>query len=118
MTKLLILILAALPAYFAAPSIAAQGVKNAASYSDPRLPNGSIAEGSIFIVYGSNMGPTTIAYPSGIPLPTNLSGTSVSVTVSGTTVQCLMIYTVAGQVAAILPSTTPVGTGTLTVSYN
>ena len=47
-----------------------------------------------------------------------LSGTSINVTVSGTTVQCYMFYTSAGQVAAILPSNTPVGTGTITVSYN
>jgi uncharacterized protein (TIGR03437 family) len=121
MTKALILTLAcmsALPAFCAAPSIAAQGVKNAASYADPQLPNGPIAQGSIFNIFGSNMGPTTIAYATSLPLPTTLSGTSVNVTVSGTTVQCFMIYTLAGQVAAILPSNTPVGTGTITVSYN
>jgi uncharacterized protein (TIGR03437 family) len=38
--------------------------------------------------------------------------------VNGSTVQCFMIYTSEGQVAAILPSTTPAGTGTITVSYN
>ncbi len=99
------------------PSIAAQGVKNAASFADPRLPDGSIAQGSIFVVFGSAMGPSTIQY-AGFPLPTTLSGTSISVTVSGTTVQCYMIYTLAGQLAAVLPSDTPVGTGTVTVSYN
>lgn len=100
------------------PAIAAGGVKNAASYADPALLHGAIAQGSIFNVFGSNMGPTSLAYASTLPLPTNLSGTQVSVTVSGSTVQCFMIYTSAGQVAAILPSTTPVGTGTITVSYN
>lgn len=121
MTKALILTLAclaALPAFCAAPTIAAQGVKNAASYADPQLPNGSIAQGSIFNIFGSNMGPATIAYATSLPLPTTLSGTSISVTISGTTVQCYMFYTLAGQVAAILPSNTPVGTGTITVSYN
>jgi uncharacterized protein (TIGR03437 family) len=102
----------------AAPTIAAQGVKNAASFADPQLPNGSIAQGSIFNIFGSSMGPTTIAYASSLPLPTTLSGTSINVTVSGTTVQCFMFYTSAGQVAAILPSNTPAGTGTITVSYN
>jgi uncharacterized protein (TIGR03437 family) len=42
----------------------------------------------------------------------------VSVTVNGSTAQCFMIYPSAGQVAAILPSTTPAGTGTITVSYD
>ena len=88
MNKSLILIaatlLAALPS-LAAPSIAAQEVKNAASYIDPRLPNGSIAQGSIFNVFGSAMGPSTIAYASTLTLPTSLRGTSISLTVNGTT---------------------------------
>ncbi len=104
--------------FAANPVIAASGVKNAASYANPALPNGAIAQGSIFNVFGSNMGPASLAYASTLPLPTTLSGTQVSVTVTGSTVQCFMIYTSAGQVAAILPSTTPVGTGTITVSYN
>ncbi len=107
-------LLAALPSV-AAPSIAAQGVKNAASYVDPRLPNGSIAQGSIFNVFGSAMGPSAIAYASTLPLPTSLSGTSISVTVNGTAEPCYMFYNSAGQLAAILPSTTPAGTGTIGV---
>ncbi len=99
------------------PAIAAQGVKNAASFADPRLPDGSIAQGSIFVVFGSAMGPSKIQY-AGFPLPTTLSGASISVTVNGTTVPCYMIYTLAGQLAAVLPSDTPVGTGTVTVTYN
>ena len=115
----LTVILLSAPSVFAAnPAIAASGVKNAASYADPALPHGAIAQGSIFNVFGSNMGPTSLAYASTLPLPTTLSGTQVSVTVNGATAQCFMIYTSAGQVAAILPSTTPVGTGTITVSYN
>ena len=122
MTKPLVLTLvaclAAIPAFCDAPAIAAQGVKNAASYEDPELPNGPIAEGSIFNIFGSSMGPAALAYATSLPLPINLSGTSINVTVGGTTVQCFMIYTSAGQVAAILPSNTPAGTGTITVSYN
>ncbi len=115
----LTVILLSVPSVFAAnPAIAANGVKNAASYADPALPNGAIAQGSIFDVFGSNMGRASLAYASTLPLPTTLSGTQVSVTVNGSAAQCFMIYTSAGQLAAILPSTTPVGTGTITVSYN
>lgn len=64
------------------------------------------------------MGPATLQYASGLPLPTTLAGTSASVTVNGSTVQCFMSYTSDGQIAAVLPSSTPVGTGTITVSYN
>jgi uncharacterized protein (TIGR03437 family) len=39
------------------------------------------------------------------------------VTVGGVANYCIMIYTVDFQVAAILPSSTPAGTGTLKVSY-
>ncbi len=102
----------------AAVTIAANGVKNSASYANPAFPNGSIAQGSLFVVFGSGMGPAQIQYASSFPLPVNLLGTSVSVTVNGTTVQCPMIYTLDGQIAAILPSNTPVGSGTMVVSYN
>ncbi len=102
----------------AGPSIASPGVYNSASYALSGFPNGGIAQGSIFVVFGSGLGPSTIAYNSSLPYQTTLSGTSVNVTVSGTTVACLMFYTSAGQIAAILPSTTPAGTGTITVTYN
>jgi uncharacterized protein (TIGR03437 family) len=102
----------------AAPTVAALGVKNAASYSNPGFPNGSVAQGSLFVVFGSAMGPDPIQYASSFPLPSNLMGTSINVTVNGMTLPCPMIYTSSGQLAAILPSTTPTGTGTMVVSYN
>jgi uncharacterized protein (TIGR03437 family) len=76
------------------------------------------AQGSIFIVYGSAMGPSAIVVGTTLPLQTTLSGTSIQVTVGGTTVNALMVYTLESQLAAVLPSNTPVGTGTLTVTYN
>src|SRR5205823_2712689 len=53
--------------------------------------------------------------PATLPVP---GGTSIKVTVAGTPVEALMVYTSAGQIAAILPSSTPTGNGTLTVTYN
>jgi len=93
-------------------------VKNSASYANPGFQNGAIAQGSLFVVFGAGMGPAQIQYAGSFPLPTTLSGTSASVTVNGTTVACVIVYTQAGQIAGILPSTTPAGTGTITVSYN
>lgn len=93
-------------------------VVNAASNALTGLPNSSIAQGSIFVVYGTGLGPAEIAHSSSFPLPKNLSGTSVQVTVGGTTVDGIMLYTLATQIAAILPSSTPPGTGTITVSFN
>jgi len=91
---------------------------NAASYVNPALPNGSIAQGSMFVGFGAGLGPAAIVYPSPWPFPTELAGTTIKVTVGATTVDCFMVYTSAGQVAGILPSNTPVGNGTMTVRLN
>lgn len=91
---------------------------NAGSYANPTLPNGSLTQGAIFIAFGSAMGPSKLQEISAFPLPTNLGGTSISVTVNGTTVNCIMLYTSATQVAAVLPSDTPVGSGSMVLSYN
>jgi hypothetical protein len=52
----------------------------------------------------------------GLPLTRN--GTSVSVTVGGVTTQPPLYYTSATQLAAVLPSTTPLGTGSIIVTNN
>ena len=93
-------------------------VANAASNLMAGLPNAGIAQGSIFIAQGSGLGPAGISIASSPFQTTLLSGTSVAVTVNGTTVNAPMYYTLAGQVAALLPSNTPTGTGTITVTYN
>lgn len=72
----------------------------------------------MFTVFGSGLGPATLAQAGGFPLPTTLAGTSISVTIGGTTVDCIMVFTSAAQAAAILPSNTPVGSGTMQVTYN
>jgi uncharacterized protein (TIGR03437 family) len=101
----------------AAPSITA--IYNAASYAPPSLPNSGIAQGSIFTLFGGGLGPTPGKEAFSYPLPTTqgLGGTTIQVMVSGVTTNCVMIYTSNTQVNAILPSATPLGTGTLTVSY-
>ena len=103
-----------------APTIGAGGIINAASNALPGMPNSGIAQGSMFLIFGDNMGPAALVQASTFPLPTSagLAGTSVRATVGGTTVDCIMFYTSKFQVAAALPSNTPVGAGTLTVTYN
>jgi len=93
-------------------------VVNAASGIPAGLPNSGIAQGAIFLVVGSNLGPGALSIAQGAFQNPSLSGTSVSVTVNGTTVAALMYYTSASQVSALLPSNTPAGTGTITVTYN
>lgn len=101
----------------AAPAITS--VLNAASNISPALPNGPIAPGSIFIVKGTGLGPANISIAPAAFQSTALSGTSVSLSVNGTTVNALMYYTSDKQIAALLPSSTPTAaTGTITVTYN
>ncbi|HEY6345590.1 MAG TPA: hypothetical protein VIY49_29170 [Bryobacteraceae bacterium] len=103
----------------AAPTISS--LLNNYSYTLPGLPNYGIAPGSIFVIFGTNLnsqafsGLQSTASPG---LQTSLNGTSISVTVNGVTTQPYIYYTSATQVAAVLPSTTPVGTGTITVTNN
>jgi uncharacterized protein (TIGR03437 family) len=88
------------------------------------LPNYAIAQGSIFVVYGTNVGSSPVApaivNSATVPLPTTagLAGTSITITGNGTTVTAPMFYTNPLQVAAIMPSNAPVGTDTLTLTYN
>lgn len=109
------LFIASVTAAAAPPQIAA--ILNAASYIKPGLPNYGIAPGSMFVVFGTELGPAVLQQPTGYPYPTTLGATSVRVTVGTTTVDAIMVYTSATQVAAILPSNTPVGIGLLSVTY-
>src|SRR5579862_4862690 len=83
----------------AQPSIG--GIANSASYAvspsdangNPIGPN-SIAQGSIFVIFGTNLGPAALVQAPGLPLGTSLpssNGTSVSVTSGGQTVNAFMI---------------------------
>jgi uncharacterized protein (TIGR03437 family) len=99
----------------AVPSIG--GIVNSAGNNDAPLPNGGIAQGAIFTIFGSNMGPATLTY-SDLPRLLTLAGTVVTVTSGSFTASAPLIYTSANQVAAIMPSATPVGNATLTVTYN
>ncbi|HEX6896780.1 MAG TPA: hypothetical protein VF146_15975 [Bryobacteraceae bacterium] len=100
----------------AAPTIAS--IQNAASNLVPGLPNAGLAQGSIFIIKGSGLGPAKISIAAKPFQSTTLDGTSVAVTAGGTKVDALMYYTSDGQVAALLPSNTPTGPGSFTVTYN
>jgi len=91
---------------------------NQASFFPPSLPQYGVARGAMFAVFGQDMGPTRLVIVDAFPLSANLAGTSVEVTVGGVVGDCLMVFTSAGQLAAILPSDTPLGEGTITVTFN
>jgi len=52
----------------------------------------------------------------GVPLQVSFEGVAINVTVGGVTTQAIPYFVSPGQITAILPSKTPVGDGTLTVS--
>ncbi len=107
----------------AAPTI--KQILNNSSGTPPGLPNYGIAPSSIFIVTGSGLSDAgdPVLQDSSLGLPLTLKGASISVTVGGgrepgVTTHPAMYYASHTQIAAVLPAATPVGTGTLTVTYN
>ena len=103
------------PVSFGQPIVSA--FENNYSFISPGLPNYAIAQGSIFDVFGTNLavGPTPLTNP---PLPTSLSTVSGVAVVNGVTTQLILYYVSPSQIAAILPSSTPVGTGIVALTVN
>ena len=61
------------------PQISYRGVLNAADFLPAGLPGGSIARGSIFSIFGANLGPAN-SPALAFPLSTTLGGVSARVT--------------------------------------
>jgi uncharacterized protein (TIGR03437 family) len=87
----------------------------------PGFPNSGIAPSSLFVVKGSGLadpGDPVLQSSQSPGIPLTLNGASISVTVNNVTTHPALYYTSPKQLAAVLPASTPVGTGTLTVTYN
>jgi uncharacterized protein (TIGR03437 family) len=100
----------------AAPVINA--VMNNYSSVLPKAPNFGIPPGSLITIYGANMTEAGIPLVMQDPsrdLPKELNGSSVVVTVNGTTVRPALYYATPTQIAAVLPSSSPTGTGMVVV---
>ena len=100
------------------PAIYPHGVVNSASFLAPGLPGGSIAQGSVFTVFGSALGPATGVAASSFPLGTSLSGVTISVTQGTTTVSAYPLYVSQGQINALMPSNAPLGAVSVRVVHN
>lgn len=99
----------------ASPAIAA--VENNFSYTLPGLPNYGIAQGSIFVIFGSDLANASSGMQAA-PLQATLGGVSVAITVGESTTQALLYYVMPNQIAAVLPSSTPIGNGQIVVTNN
>lgn len=97
------------------PLIYSRSTFNAASFMPAGIPGGAIAQGSIFSVFGTRLGPTTAVSASSFPLGTTLGGVSLNVIQGSTIVHALPVYVSASQINAIMPSNAPQGAVSLQV---
>ena len=89
------------------------GILNATGYQPLLAPDG------IFVIFGSGLGPSTLQTAAGPNYPNSLGGASVAFTPAGggAAVTARMVYTLATQVAGILPSSIKPGTYAVSVTY-
>jgi uncharacterized protein (TIGR03437 family) len=96
-------------------------ILNNSSGTPKGLPNYGIAPSSIFVVTGTGLadpGDPVLQSTAAPGLPLMLNGASLTVVVNNVTTHPALYYTSPTQIAAVLPAATPVGTGTLTLTYN
>ena len=97
-----------------APVISSGGIVNATGYQAKLAPD------TVFVIFGSGLGPAALSAASAPDYPTSLSGTSVTFTPvgGGSAVNARIVYTLGAQVAALLPSSIAAGTYGVRVTYN
>src|ERR1700722_1474663 len=98
----------------AQPVLDAASVLNATGYQNQLAPD------TVFVIFGKSLGPAAIVTASGPHYPASLGGTSVTFTpaAGGTAIDAKMVYSVAGQIAGLLPSSIAPGAYAVTVTYS
>jgi uncharacterized protein (TIGR03437 family) len=99
------------------PYLFYRGVYNAASFTPPGLPGAAIAQGSIFTLFGRNLGPATPATAT-FPLNPTLAGTGLEVCLASVCQPVFPLFVSASQINALLPSNAPTGRVTLRARVN
>jgi uncharacterized protein (TIGR03437 family) len=104
---------------FATAQVTIGAVVNAGSRIQSASSFYGIAQGALFAITGKGLGPDPLQQAS-FPLPTigGLGGVTVQASVGGATVDCIIVYVSSTEVGAILPSMTPLGSGTVTLNNN
>jgi uncharacterized protein (TIGR03437 family) len=97
-----------------APVITPGGIVNASGYQTTLAPD------TVFVIFGSNMGPGVLQAASAPTYPSSLAGTSITFAPqpAGVPITAKMIYSSAGQIAGLLPSSISAGTYAVSVTYN
>jgi uncharacterized protein (TIGR03437 family) len=114
--RVVLLVLSASVLLAQQPILYNRGTVNAASSAPFGLPNAPIARGSVFTVYGENLGPAQYQTASA-PLATTFGGVSLSVTQIGAVTQAFPLFVSAGQINAVMPSSVTAGLATLRLTY-
>ena len=101
------------------PPIIADSAVNAFSDALPGMPNAGIAQGSQLSISGKNIGPAVRISPqvSDFPLKTELGGASIQIQSGDVTTAAIMVDVSNNLVTGVVPSTTPLGPATVTVTY-
>jgi uncharacterized protein (TIGR03437 family) len=100
------------------PAIQLHGIVNAASYAAPGLSGGSIAQGSMFTIFGSILGPVQGVAAAAFSLGATLSSFSITVSRGSTSIAVLPLFVSEGQINALMPSNAPLGWASVRVTYN
>ncbi len=99
------------------PTFNSNSLVNAASFMPIELPGGHIARGSIFTVFGDQMGPIEGIAVESFPLQRDLGQVSVTVRQGNQSVNAIPIFANNNQVNAIMPSNAPLGEVAVFVTY-
>ncbi len=98
------------------PPIIANSAFNQFSGTPPGMPYYGVAQGSRMSISGTNIGPAAQMNAS-LPLTNELGGVSMRIQSGDVTTQALMAFVSNGFVTGVIPSTTPLGDATVTITY-
>jgi hypothetical protein len=99
------------------PYITDGGIVNSASFMLASSPGAGIAAGSIFSIFGENLGPATPVQGNTYPLATQLGGVSVKISQGAKSWDAIPVFVSSGQINAILPSQASPGDSQISVMY-
>ncbi|MFN7925178.1 MAG: hypothetical protein U0Q16_34090 [Bryobacteraceae bacterium] len=100
------------------PQVFLGRVVNAASFMPEGLPGGGIARGSVFSIFGANLGPAGAIENTRLPLTPSLGGTAVTLTRGNAGAVAFPVYVSSSQINAIMPSSLAAGRYLLRVTVN
>ncbi len=112
-----ILLLLAARGVLSHPEFGAGSVVNSASFMPVGLEAGRIAQGSVFSIFGTDMGPPSGAGNPEFPLRHEIGGVRISVRSGVDSFDAIPLFAGPFQVNAIMPSSVPLGPAQLIVNY-